>query len=388
MKPLSPVYLDNAATTFPKPPSVLREANVCLSSYCGNPGRSTHPLAMTSAQKLYECREKLAAFFNTDTPEKVFFTLNTTYALNLFIKGFLKKGDHVLISDLEHNSVFRPIWKMAKEGLIEYDIFPSYCLDPKCNPTRICAGIATRLRPNTKLVLCTHASNICSYHFPLKEMGAFCHKHGVLFAVDAAQSAGHVPIHMKEMCIDALCAPGHKGLYGTQGCGFLMLSKDLSLDTLVEGGNGLHSLEPFMSDEIPERFESGTLCVPAIASLLKGIEQLDRIGMDTIAEHEKSLFNRLCDSLQNMGGFTVYAPEHQGGVFLFNMNGVPSETVASALGERGICVRGGFHCSPLGHMTLGTGENGAVRASFGIFNTVWDVDYLVNSLSELKNKLL
>ncbi len=385
MRPV--VYLDNAATTFPKPPAVLREVNTCLSSYCGNPGRGTHSLAMASAQKIYDCRECLSDFIGLDAPENIIFTLNTTYALNFLIKGLLQKGDHVLISDLEHNSVLRPIWKLASEGVIEYDIFPSYCLDPRCNPTRICAGIATRMKRNTKLVLCTHASNICSYRFPLKEMGEFCHRHGVLFAVDAAQSAGHIPISMKEMQIDALCAPGHKGLYGTQGGGFLALN-DMTLDTLMEGGNGVHSLDMVMPEEGPERFEVGTMCIPAIAALLKGVEQLGGIGADQIKAHEEALFSRLCNALTSADGFTVYAPEHRGGVLLFNMNGVPSETVAAALGERDICVRGGFHCSPLGHRTLGTGENGAVRASFGIFNTAWDIDYLINTLLELKSEFL
>lgn len=341
---------------------------------------------MASAQIIYECRERLSEFLGLNAPENIIFTLNTTYALNLFIKGFLHKGDHVLISDLEHNSVLRPIDAMARAGIIEYDVFPSLCLDPRCSPTRICAGIAKRLRPNTRLVLCTHASNICSYHFPLAEIGAFCHKNGIIFAVDAAQSAGHLPIHMENMNVDALCAPAHKGLYGMQGCGFLALSPKLSLETLIEGGNGMHSLESIMTTEPPERFEAGTLPTPSIAALCRGVEHIKTIGLDSIASHEQMLFRRLLATLTETKGFSVYAPEHTGGVLLFNLDGISSETVAGELGKQGICVRGGFHCSALGHKTLGTPESGAVRVSFGIFNTMRDVELLYTALREIRTE--
>lgn len=343
---------------------------------------------MASAEMIYECRERLSDFLGLGAPENILFTLNTTYALNLFIKGFLHEGDHVLISDLEHNSVLRPIDTMAKAGIIEYDVFPSLCLDPQCSPLRICAGIAKRIKPNTRLLLCTHASNICSYHFPLAEIGAFCHKNGIAFAVDAAQSAGHLPIHMGNMNIDALCAPAHKGLYGTQGCGLLALSPTLSLGTLIEGGNGVHSLETAMPDDPPERYEVGTLPTPSIAALCRGIEHVNAIGLDNIAVHETTLYKRLYAMLCDTKGFTVYAPEHAGAVLLFNVDGLPSEAVASELGKRGICVRGGFHCAALGHKTLGTPEGGAVRASFGIFNTPRDVELLYTALRQIQNALI
>ena len=342
---------------------------------------------MASARIIYECRERLSEFLGLGAPENILFTLNTTYALNLFVKGLLHEGDHVLISDLEHNSVLRPIDTLAREGIIEYDVFPSLCLDPRRSPTRICAGIAKRLRPNTRLVLCTHASNICSYHFPLAEIGAFCHQNGIIFAVDAAQSAGHLPIHMEDMNIDAICAPAHKGLYGTQGCGFLALSPKLSLDTLIEGGNGVHSLESIMPSEPPERFEAGTLPTPAIAALYRGVEYINALGTDSIVAHEKTLYHRLLTILSETKGCTVYAPEHTGAVLLFNLDGIPSEAVASELGRRGICVRGGFHCSALGHKTLKTPESGAVRASFGIFNTPRDVELLYAALRDIQAEL-
>ncbi len=386
MRPLCDLYLDNAATTFPKPPAVVREVCDCLCRYCGNPGRGSHALAMASAEAVYTCREAISRLIGLDAPENILFTLNTTYALNLLIKGYLKKGDHVLISDLEHNSVLRPIWRLAQEGIIEFDIFPSYCLDPKNNPTRVCAGIAARLRPSTKMVICTHASNICSYHMPLAEIGEFCRQKGVFFAVDAAQSAGHIPIDMKRMHIGALCAPAHKGLYGTQGCGFLALADAIALDTLVEGGNGVYSLEPAMPQELPERFESGTLCVPAIAALERGIAHIEALGIENIMAHEMRLYDRLYERLSHDKNITVYAPRHRGGVLLFNIDSTPSETVASRLADAGICVRGGYHCSPLGHKTLETGEGGAVRVSFGIYNTVRDIDRFTEALFRIKHE--
>ena len=378
------VYLDNAATSFPKPRTVVREVNSCISRYCGNPGRGSHALAMESAKKIYECRELVSDFFGVGAPERVVFTMNTTYAINLLVKGLLKHGDHVIISDLEHNSVWRPIYRLANDGIIEYDVFPSMCGDPRANPTRICAGIARRLKKNTRLVICSHASNICSYSLPIKEIGAFCRRHNILFAADAAQSAGHLPIDMEGMCIDALCAPAHKGLYGIQGAGFLALSERVTLDTLVEGGNGLSSLMGEMSDDVPERYEAGTLPTPSIVGLGEGLKVVSRLGLEAIAEHEKSLFRYARDRLSAISDITVHMPQYEGSVLLFSHKNIQSEKLAALLGEAGICVRGGFHCSALGHKTLGTYDSGAVRASFGVFNTSRDIDCLVEALKDIK----
>ena len=377
------VYLDNAATSFPKPRSVIREVNSCISKYCGNPGRGAHAFAMESAKRIYECRELISDFFGVGASERIIFTLNTTYAINFLIKGLLKKGDHVIISDLEHNSVWRPIYKLAENDIIEYSIFPSMCGDPRATPTRICAGIARLLRPNTKLVMCTHASNICSYSLPIRDIGAFCKRHGIIFAVDAAQSAGHLPIDMADMNIDALCVPGHKGLYGIQGTGFLALSEKISLETLVEGGNGLSSLEGKMSEESPERFEAGTLPTPAIVGLAEGIKTVSELGTSKILQHEKALFSYASQRLSEIDGIRVHMPQYEGSVLLFSHKDITSEKLASRLGDAGICLRGGFHCSALGHKTLGTSETGAVRASFGVFNNSGDIDRLAIALNEI-----
>ena len=377
------IYLDNAATGFPKPKSVTREVGRCVTSYCGNPGRSAHALAMESAKKIYECRKVLSDFLGVGAPERVVFTLNTTYAINLFIKGFLRHGDHVIISDLEHNSVWRPIYKLHADGTIEYDIFRSMCTDERANPTRICAGIARLIRPNTRLVICIHSSNICSYSLPIKEIGAFCRRHNIAFAVDAAQSAGHLPIDMEEMNIDALFIPGHKGLYGLQGVGALAFSDRVNFETLVEGGNGLSSLEGEMSKEFPERFEAGTLPTPSIVGLLEGAKTISSLGLDKIAEHEKALFRYTREGLSEFSDITIHAPMYEGAVLLFSHKNIPSEKLASMLADKKLCLRGGFHCSALGHKTLGTSESGAVRASFGIFNSSHDIDRLADALAEI-----
>ncbi len=377
------VYLDNAATGFPKPRAVTAEADRCLREYCGNAGRSSHRLALRAARKIYECRELAADLFGIEAPENIIFTMNTTYALNMLVKGILCEGDHVLISDMEHNSVLRPIHRLAEEGRIEYSIFSTESLWRSTSGEELCLDIRTKIRPNTKLLLCTHASNICSLTLPLREIGALCGRYGIFFAVDAAQSAGHTDIDMKALGIDALCAPAHKGLCGVQGVGLLVLREKQELSTLVEGGNGMYSLEAAMPQELPERLEAGTLPTPAIAGLCEGIRFVRATGCETIGAHERSLYRDLRDRLENLRGVRIYLPEKEGAILLFSVDGKSSEAVAGNLAESGICVRGGYHCAALGHKTLGTPEGGAVRVSFGHGNTKADLDALWRELKRL-----
>lgn len=377
------IYLDNAATTFPKPAAVYSEAYRCMTTYCGNPGRGGHTMSIAAAKKVFECRCEAGEMFGVDDPSRIVFTPNTTYAINLVLKGLLKEGDHVIISDMEHNSVYRPVHRMALDGKIEYSIFPTMTLDGRRNPARICAGIAKLVRPNTKLVMCAHSSNICSQTLPIKDIGAFCRRHGILFAVDAAQSAGHMPINMEQMNIDALCVPGHKGLYGPQGCGFAALGNKILPDTLTEGGNGVNSLDPTMPDYPPERYEAGTVATPAIAGLCEGIRAVRALGEEAIHEHEKSLYRESAEMLGNTPGVTLYAPEYAGSTLLFNVDGFSAEETSRYLDSCGICVRGGYHCCALGHSTLGTPDGGAVRVSFGIFNKKFNCYALCKALSQM-----
>ncbi len=379
------IYLDNAATTFPKPPSVRREIDRCLRDYCGNPGRSAHRLSLLAAEAVYDCREAAAELFGIESPERIIFTYNTTYALNMVIKGMLRRGDHVLISDMEHNAVYRPIYALSSFGEISYDVFPTYpeSADSE-NADIILAAIAERIKPNTKMIIASHVSNLCSAKLPLAEIGAFCHARNLLFVVDAAQSAGIEEINCTEMQIDALCAPGHKGLYGPQGTGLIALGHDRPMATLLEGGNGVNSLDGRMPDFSPERYEAGTLATPGIVGLREGIRFVRTRGLDTIRESEKALFFRLREMLMNMRGITVYAPARVGSTLLFNLDGIPSSLAAAQLDREGICLRPGFHCSPLGHRTLGTGENGALRVGFSVFNHMRDVEFLVASLKKIQ----
>ena len=378
------IYLDNAATSFPKPPSVVREVNRCLSSYCGNPGRGSHTLSRRSAEKVYSARENAASFFGSGKPEGVIFTYNDTYALNIALKGILRRGDHVIISDMEHNSVYRPICRMAKDGRITFDVFGTFCRSAQRDTNGIIRSIERLIRPETRLVAVTHASNICSASLPVREIGELCRRHGILFLVDAAQSAGHLPINMEEMNVDLLCAPAHKGLFGIQGCGLLLIRGETELSTLIEGGSGVNSLLTDMPELPPERYEAGTLCVPAIAALDEGLKFVRSVGLDAIREHEEKLYTRALSVLSEMHGIHIYVPHCVGSTLLFNIEGKTPEQVSDLLDRRGICVRSGFHCSPLGHASLGTGENGAVRASFGFFSRQKDVDMLCRALKEIR----
>ncbi|MBR3965333.1 MAG: aminotransferase class V-fold PLP-dependent enzyme [Clostridia bacterium] len=380
------VYLDNAATSFPKPPSVVAEVTRCLEEYCGNPGRGGHPLSMAAAEKIYECREELSALFGAPDPSHVIFTQNATAALNLAIKGLLPDGAHVIASDLEHNSVRRPLEALAADGLISFDkisiIGDGYALDGGA----ICKRITTAIRKNTAAVIMTACPNVCSLQLPIAEIGAFCRRRGILFIVDGAQAAGHFPIDMRSMCIDALCLPGHKGLLGPQGSGALILGEGIMPRVIFEGGSGSSSFEAEMPREIPERYEAGTLSTPAIAGLCEGVRYIRRLGLASIEKHERSLFLYARQRLGSIPKVRIYMQQYAGSVLSFNVGTLPSDRVASALGTAGICTRGGFHCNPWAHTVLGTDAHGSVRISFSPFNTPQDVDALALALGELSRK--
>ncbi len=377
------IYFDNAATSFPKPKSVIFEVENCLRSYCGNPGRGAHYLSRKAAEKIYETRECIADFFGLPSPENVFFTYNDTYALNMVIKGLIESGDHIIISDMEHNSVYRPVSMLAERGIAEYDVFNSLCLSSERTPERICAGIKALIKDNTKMLVTTHASNICSAELPLREIGALCREEGIIFVVDGAQSAGHIDINMEEMNIDVLCVPGHKGLYGIQGCGFALLRDGILPSPIIEGGSGVNSLMRQMPELSPERFEAGTTALPSIAALCSGIKFVREQGIHEIHQRECALYCRLRDMLASLDGITHYAEQHIGATLLFNVNGIPCERVADILDRRGICVRSGFHCSPLAHGTIGTINKGAVRVSFSPFNTMRELDLFYSVIKEM-----
>lgn len=377
------IYLDNAATTFPKPRAVSREVWNCMTQYGGNPGRGAHALSLAASEKIFSCRCLAAELLGVEDPERIFFTQNTTYAINTVLKGLLRVGDHVLLSDLEHNAVYRPLYKMEKEGRIHSSIFRSMVGDPARSPAGICGEIARLARPQTRMVVCVHASNLCSVTMPIEQIGAFCHRYGLLFVVDGAQSVGHERISVDQMNIDALCVPGHKGLYGPQGCGVVALGKGILPDSLVEGGNGFHSLEGDMPKITPERFEAGTLPTPAIAGLCEGIRSVMELGVEEISAYEKKLYRAMRSRLEEIKGVKLYVPEYEGATLLFSVEGVSSDRIGQRLNDLGICVRSGHHCSALGHKTLGTPEDGAVRISFGMYNQMYEVEETARALERI-----
>lgn len=360
------IYLDNAATTFPKPTSVTEEVSDVLLSRCGNPGRSSHRLSSDAADTVYTCRRKIATLFGGDE-ERVVFTVNATAALNLAIKTTLKRGDHVLISDIEHNSVLRPIAALSEKGLISFDVY-----EGKESPEEQISELRKKIKPGTKMICACHHSNVCNLILPIEAMGRFCRENGLIFLVDASQSAGTLPIDVEKNCVDLLCAPGHKGLYGPPGAGFVLFGKRFESDTpdtFTEGGNGINSLSPFMPEFLPDRLEAGTLPLISIAGLSKGIDFISSFPPYGIIKKEKRLYALMQERISRMKGVRIYG-KSSGGILLFSVDGLPSETVARRLDGEGVCVRAGFHCSPLAHKKLCTPKkDGAVRVSLGAFST-------------------
>lgn len=373
-------YLDNAATSFPKPSAVTREVARCLRDYCGNAGRGSHKMSLFAVQKVYECRELLSSLIGAPSPESITFVPSCTYGLNLIIKGILRPGDHVILSDMEHNAVWRPIVKLARDGIITYDVF-SALSQPNRSEKELLTEIERKIKKNTRLIICNHQSNICSYSLPIHKIGELCKNFHVLFALDVAQSIGHYNIDMQKMNINFLSAPAHKGLYGVQGAGFVAINSAEILDTLIEGGNGVDSLLPQMSDLAPERYEVGTLPLPAIVGLYEGAKFVKSIGIDAIRDHERELFRYLRDGLLEIGGSTVHLPEFEGNTLSFNIDNHSAEAVCRALDDANICVRGGFHCTALAHKALKTDNTGTVRVSFCIFNRKSDIDKLLSAIN-------
>ncbi len=379
------IYFDNAATTFPKPPSVVNEVVGCMTSYCGNPGRSGHFLSLRSAEKIYDCRELLSNMFGVKYPTNVVFTQNTTYAINIAVQAFTKRKSHVLISDIEHNSVYRTVCALSKHG-IDYDIFN---VDPYDNNSTL-RSIKSKIRSNTSMLVCAHVSNVCGITLPIAEIGALCKKYGIKFIVDAAQSAGTHKIDMEKCNIDALCCPGHKGLYGPQGTGFVIFAdkysneKTLSkLNTFIYGGSGVNSAERKMPDILPERYEGGTLNTPGIAGLYEGIKFVNAHTEQSIFNHVCNICNRATEMVSSLPDTTIYCGDlSQSSCLLFNIKGIDSDTVADLLNDSGICVRSGLHCSPLIHKKLKT-DKGAVRASFSYFNNISELDMFYKALKNI-----
>ncbi len=386
------LYFDNAATTYPKPNSVMDAVLRAMQEAGGNPGRSAHALARKAEETVFAARCDVADFFGSDAPERVVFTYNATYALNLAIRALATKGAHILTTNLEHNSVLRPIAALKREGVCDYTAVSVYEKDssPKTDVARILNRMKSAQKKNTAMVVCTHASNICSFSLPLTAIGDFCHRNGLLFVVDASQSAGILPIDAERMHIDALCFPAHKSLYGISGCGGILFSKRIaqnitSYAPLIYGGSGVYSKEEGMPEFLPERFEGGSLCVPALAALSQGIRFVKVQGKELLAK-EQALFRFCCEHLCAMPHLRVFAPQYCGSTLLFDSDRYRANEIGRYLDDCGICVRAGLHCAPLAHQALGSQEDGAVRISFGAFNSFSQLDSLLFALQSLSKK--
>ena len=378
------IYFDNAATTFPKPKQVINAVNSALTTYSANPGRSGHKMSQKAGIAVYNARKKLADFFNTPNEERVIFTPNCTASINLALKGMLKEGDRVLVSSLEHNAVMRPLNKLKEKGVIT-DIFEVVIGDPDAT----FRSFVNCLTPYTRMVVCSHASNVIGNILPIDRIGAVCREEGILFTVDAAQSAGVLPIDLEKTPIDFLCLATHKGLYAPMGTGALIIGNDMP-DTIIEGGTGTDSVNPVQPELPPERYESGTVNLPGISGIAAGVDFVNSKGIATIHKHETDLIRRIYKGLNSIGSVRLYTDvpdENFAPVLSFNIGSNSSVEVAQKLDEFGIAVRAGLHCAPNAHKRLGTINQGTVRVCPSAFSTANEADQLLNAVESIAKRL-
>ena len=371
------IYLDNAATTFPKPRCVMESVRECVREYAANPGRSVHTLALRASERIYEAREELASYLGVGSPEKIIFTSNATHALNLAILGALNHKCHVITSDLEHNSVLRPLNEVNAKYGVEYSSFDS--------DGDIEIGIGDLIRPDTEFLITTLESNVTGKIIPPEKIARAARKYRLKTIVDASQYLGHRRSDFGKLGFDIICAPGHKGLFGLQGSGICVLNGDLLPYPLMYGGSGSNSLDPEMPDYIPDRYEAGTLNTPGVVSMLAGVKYLTRLGEEYINHRLGMLTDRLFDILTSCG-VRIYGCEN--GIASFGFDGVGSSRISAYLNDDGIATRSGLHCAPSVHKKLGTIESGLVRVSLSILNTKEDLDALYKSLRRIKKEYI
>lgn len=374
-------YLDNAATSFPKPPQVAHAMIEAVQKYGGNPGRSGHQLSMKAAKEVYNCRCCVAQLFDAQC-ENVIFTNNATQALNIALLGSLSAGCRVIISDVEHNALLRPLISLRNIG-VGIDIAQT---DPD-DDDKTLEAFANAIKPNTKMIAVTTCSNVLGCCLPINAIGALAKKYGLIFIVDASQSAGVYEYSLRGDNIDILCAPGHKSLYGPQGSGVMVLSGKVLPKPLLFGGTGVNSADEDMPSLPPERYEAGTLNTPAIVGLHEGILNINLRGIKNIARHECRLAQFTCSELKKMEGVQLYTnarDEKNSGIVSFNVEGKTSEQVAQYLNRNDIMVRGGLHCAPMAHKKMGTlSSGGAVRVSYGMYNSYKNAEKLIDLIKKI-----
>jgi len=376
------VYLDHAATSWPKPPGVLTAMQKAMEEAAANPGRGSHQMAVQASRVLFETRRVLAQLFRVKNPNNIIFTHNTTQALNMAIKGILKSGDYVVATMIEHNSVRRPLEYLMRTLDIQVDyigVNDQGELDMQ--------QLEACLSKKPRLVVCSHSSNLLGSILPIQRIGELARSSGAVFLVDAAQSAGVLDIDVESCCIDMLAFPGHKGLLGPQGTGGLYLSPEIELEPLIHGGTGSQSEEKEMPSVRPDRYEAGTLNTIGIAGLRAGVEYVLRETPQRIYEHEWALTQMMIDGLKGLPGMNLLGPaqgKERTGIVAFTIEGRDSTEIAFRLDRQyGIAVRAGMHCTPLAHYAVRTDKTGAVRASVGANSTEQEVQRMVEAMREL-----
>ena len=375
------IYLDNAATTRQKPPQVI-DAVVNAMTTMGNAARGAHGSALQASRAVYDARCKLARLFHCPRADHVVFTCNSTEALNIAINGTLSPGDHVISTDLEHNSVLRPLYRLEAEGGVSLSFVPA---DRRGNPDM--SAFESLIRPETRAIVCTHASNLTGNMIDIAQVGVIAKANGLLFIVDASQTAGAAPIDMETMGIDILCFTGHKGLMGPQGTGGLCIRPGVEIRPFKVGGSGVQSYSKTQPEEYPTRLEAGTLNSHGIMGLSAALDFIRDTGVEAIGRHERDLMRRFYDGVSAIEGVTVYGDfsrEERGAIVALNIRDYDSGEIADALSQSyDIATRPGAHCAPRMHQALGTVEQGAVRFSFSWYNTREEVDAAVAAVREL-----
>lgn len=382
------LYLDNAATTYPKPPEVYSAVLNYMVNIGANPGRGGHSSSLEGSRIVYRCREALMNLFNFDKPENVIFTSNITASLNILIKSVIKDGWHVITTSMEHNSVLRPLSSINNTKNIELDILP-------CSSEGILDinFFKSKIKSNTKLVVISHSSNVVGAIQPLEEIGRICKQNNIYLIIDSAQTAGVIPIDFYSMSLSALAFTGHKGLLAPQGIGGFLISDALNNEAsaFIEGGTGSLSESIVQPNFLPDKFESGTMNTPAIAGLLEGINYINREGILSIKQREQDLTRLFIEGLNNIKSIVVYGTKNTDN--MTSTISINSTLINNAeLGYRldnefGIMTRTGLHCAPLAHKTIGSFPDGTLRFSFGAFNDEKDIDYALSSLNKIIERM-
>ena len=374
------IYFDNASTSHPKAPGVAQAVGNILEQGCFNINRGGYAGAYEVSSMVFETREKVAKLFDCRSGRSVAFTSGITHSLNIALKGLLRPGDHVITTQMEHNSVIRPLASLEKSG-VTVDVARS-----EADGGLDIADLESKIKNNTKLVVMTHASNVCGVIMPIREVGEICRKYGVLLLVDSAQTAGVLPISMQRDNIDILAFTAHKGLLATQGLGGIIMSQDIAdmLTPLIDGGTGSHTHIAKMPQELPDRLEAGTLNLPGIVALNTALDYIEKIGIEAIYGREMMLLSRLHDGISGLKGVRVIGPANltdKCAIVALDFPGVDNAIISSMLDEKyNIMTRCGLHCAPNAHKALGTFPQGVVRVSLGHKNTEEEVDKFINSL--------